>query len=164
MIHRRVIPAITVIVIIGVAVVGAEVLRPAPVTARTVQRVIVGSVRTPYAAVILVQPSECLSGLAFAEAFARETLRPLVTLRPLALVGSAADLAGVDTLMAIQPEPFAVERAPDALVDLVRAVGYQRTPLLIVADTAGRVRLTAPIPKTATETRALVRQLETLPQ
>jgi hypothetical protein len=115
-----------------------------------------------YRAVVLFQIADCRSGMGFLRAFQDPALRGL----PLQgwMIGAAEDVAYARRRLAGDGTPMPVRVADRRVGRTVRQLGYDRTPLVVVLDPAGRVQLVAGRPETRADEQRLRAQLATFVQ
>ena len=115
-----------------------------------------------YRVAVLFQIADCRSGMTFLRVFQEPDLRGL----PVQgwMLGSAEDVDYARRRLARDGAPMPVGLADRRVGLTVRQLGYDRTPVLVVLDVAGRVRLVTGPPETRAQEERLRAQLRTFTQ
>ena len=116
-----------------------------------------------YAAYFVFQRADCESHLRTLTLFRRSPVARRVRVAALLLVGTGADLADVRARYGPHPYGAPLHLLGARAARSLHALGYTRTPFLVVTAGPGDVALTAAIPTTPEQFVALGRLLPTLP-
>jgi hypothetical protein len=133
---------LTVVIVLGCTVYVAT--RPATTASPSSLLAAAQTGGASHRALVVFQLEDCESNLAFLSALTRDG-RLLMPLEG-ALVGSREDLTPATRALARNGYPIPAGMVDDALVRTVRMMGYERTPVLLILDGAGRIRYTASPP------------------
>jgi hypothetical protein len=104
-------------------------------------------------ALVVFQIADCRSGMGFLRAFQDQALRGLPVQG--LMIGSADDVAYAERRLVNDGTPMDVRAADRRLGRVLRQLGYDRTPLVLVLDADGRVRMASGAPHTPAEDRQL---------
>ena len=116
--------------------------------------------RQPYRAYVFFQPADCAGNLEFLRILARPKFRSTV-----AVIGilsgstSAGEAAGAAQKFRDLTGRATVLPSPRKATSALTALGYRKTPFVIVLDPSGQVRLASAVPGSFEESRRFERQL-----
>lgn len=146
---------------LGLAIIA---LLLAGVVADTVRAAPRGGVRSSLAAVetsrgtggairsaIVLQRSDCEGNLRMLDLLHRPDVRERLRLAVIWYVGPTGDSAVIRALLPSWTQHVPLQEAPVAALRELAQLGHRGTPLLVVLDQEGRVRLTTQSPRSARE-------------
>lgn len=116
----------------------------------------------PVQAAVLLQLSDCSGNLRMVDLLHRQSVREQVALRVVWYVGAVTDSSAIRRALPTWAQSVALHPAPAPALRELRRLGHVSTPLLVVFDAGGRVRLTTQSPASVREFAGLQRILEGL--
>ncbi len=118
----------------------------------------------PWEAHVIVRSADCEANVDFLHLMERTRVTPAIRLRRAWVVEDTASIAQIAARLRARGVKMPVGRLPPSAVPALRALGVSRTPLLLVFDERGAVRLTSSAPRSPVEYAALAVTLEALRQ
>lgn len=116
----------------------------------------------PIQAAVLLQRSDCSGNIRVLDLLNRESIRERLRLAVLWHVGPAADTVAIRALLPAWTRTVPIRQAPAAALMELRQLGHRSTPMLVILDQEGRVRLTTQSPRSPREFAGLRRIIEGL--
>lgn len=111
---------------------------------------------------VLLQRSDCNGNMRMLDLLQRREVRDRLRVAVLWHVGPSTDTSAIRALLPSWTKSVALRQAPAAAINELRQLGHASTPLLIVLDQEGRVRLTTQSPRSPREFAGLRRIIEGL--
>ena len=111
---------------------------------------------------VLLQRSDCSGNMRMLDLLQRADVRDQLRLAVIWHVGPSSDTMAIRALLPAWTRAVALRRAPTAAINELRQLGHASTPLLVVLDQEGRVRLTTQSPRSPREFAGLRRVIEGL--
>lgn len=116
----------------------------------------------PVQAAVVLQLSDCTGNLRLLDLLNRPEVSERLRLAVLWYAGPVGDSAGIRRLLPNWSAGSPLRPVPAAVLGELRRLGHRHTPLLIVMDQEGRVRLTSQSPRSPREFAGLRRVIEGL--
>jgi hypothetical protein len=151
---------LSLLIIIGCAFIVARPVRLP--TLANVANPDQGVPATPFTALVVFQEKDCESNLQILHLFERPSLRPAFSARGVLLPSSRRPDRRLEALVRHAYPSFEFRRAARGDARTLHALGFQRTPYLVVLDQGGRVRFRTTPPPTPAYFVLLARELRQL--
>lgn len=116
----------------------------------------------PVQSAVLLQRSDCRGNLRMLDLLHRASVRESLQLAVLWYVGSSADTAVIRAALPEWSAHVPLRPAPAAALAELDLLGHRSTPIVVVMDQAGRIRLTSQSPRSVREFAGLQRVIEGL--
>lgn len=116
----------------------------------------------PVRAAVLLQAADCTSNLRILHLLHRPAVRGGVHLSVIWYSGPAADSLAIRPLLPAWASRTPLRAVPASVLKELARLGHTSTPLLVVLDQEGRVRLTSQSPRSSREFAGLRRIIEGL--
>jgi hypothetical protein len=113
-------------------------------------------------AAVLLQKADCSGNVRMLDLLNQPDVRDRVRLAVLWHVGPPSDTLAIRALLPAWTRSVPLESAPAAAIGELKQLGHASTPLLVVLDQEGRVRLTTQSPRSPREFAGLRRIIEGL--
>lgn len=111
---------------------------------------------------VLLQRTDCTGNLRLLDLLARGEVAERLALRVIWYVGPATDTLDIRRLLPEWTHTVPLRAAPSPVLSELRGLGHRTTPVVVLYDQEGRVRLTSQSPRSLREFAGLRRAIEGL--
>jgi hypothetical protein len=111
---------------------------------------------------VLLQRTDCSGNLRLLDLLARSDVAERVQLRVIWFVGPATDSVEIRSLLPRWTRSVPLKGVPTRVVSELALLGHRSTPVIVMYDQEGRVRLTSQSPRSLREFAGLRRAIEGL--
>ena len=111
---------------------------------------------------VLLQRTDCTGNLRLLDLLARGEVAERLELRVIWFVGQATDTLEIRRLLPAWTQAVPLRAAPTHVISELSRLGHRSTPVVVLYDQEGRVRLTSQSPRSLREFAGLRRAIEGL--
>jgi|APMI01.1.fsa_nt_gi hypothetical protein len=122
----------------------------------------VGPPGSPLRAAMVLQKADCSGNLRTLELLHRGAVREQLALATIWFAGPASDSTTIRSLLPSWTGRVPLRPVPNDVLAQLKALGHHSTPVLLIFDQEGRVRLTTQTPRSPREYAGLRRAIEGL--